>query len=346
MAALAEQALRASVQAFLTRNRQLAYTIILRDDAIDELETELDRLCLTFLTRQLPAAGHLRFVFATIHINRELERIGDYAGSIARQVLGLEAVEARPAPERFMELGEVAGGMVRDAVWSFLQGDAGLARRTMVLEERANLLRDQINADLRAMSEAGQLPAHALASFMTVARRLERATDQAKNLCEDVLYMCTGEFIRHRGGEGCLMVFVDQHNSCLSQMAEAMARRLRLPRFTFASAGITPRPLDSRMAGFMAARGFDLAGQQPKGLGEVPGWERAQVVITLGGLPQAAIPGLQPKAMLFAWPLADPAASAAAPPPDPYETAFLGLESHLRELLGAILQEPVRENTL
>ena len=72
MAGLDERALKASLQAFVERNRQLAYSVILRDQYLDELETELDRLCLEFLVRQQPAAGPLRFVFTTIKINKEL----------------------------------------------------------------------------------------------------------------------------------------------------------------------------------------------------------------------------------------------------------------------------------
>src|SRR6185369_12974081 len=87
MGGLAEQALRDCLSALRNRNRQLAYTVILRDSRIDELEKEVDRLCLEFLVRQQPVAGPLRFAYSTIRINLELERVGDYAESIARQVL-------------------------------------------------------------------------------------------------------------------------------------------------------------------------------------------------------------------------------------------------------------------
>src|SRR5260370_17787985 len=96
MAGLAETALKTCVKALVEGNRQLAYSVILRDQYIDELETELDRLCLEFLVRQQPVAGHLRFVFTTIQINKELERIGDYPESIARQVLSLTRLETPP----------------------------------------------------------------------------------------------------------------------------------------------------------------------------------------------------------------------------------------------------------
>src|SRR2546425_10500922 len=97
MAGLAERSLRSSLQALVERNRQLAYAIILRDQYIDEMEKEIDRLCLEFLVRQQPVALHLRFAYATIKINLELERIGDYAESIARQVLKISALEPPPS---------------------------------------------------------------------------------------------------------------------------------------------------------------------------------------------------------------------------------------------------------
>jgi phosphate transport system protein len=87
MCNLAERALRDGLAALRDKNRTLAYSVILRDQQIDELEKEVDRLCLEFLVRQQPVAGPLRLAYATIRINLELERVGDYAEAIARQVL-------------------------------------------------------------------------------------------------------------------------------------------------------------------------------------------------------------------------------------------------------------------
>ena len=108
MAGLSERALRASLQALVQRDRQLAYGVILRDQYLDEKETELNRLCLEFLVRHQPVAGHLRFIFTTIQINKELERIGDYAESVARQVLAISELEPQPPQALFIELGELS----------------------------------------------------------------------------------------------------------------------------------------------------------------------------------------------------------------------------------------------
>ena len=347
MAALSEQALEASVQALTQRSRQLAYAVILRDQYIDEMETELDRLCLQFIARQQPVAGHLRFVFAAIQINRELERIGDYAESIARQVLVVSALEPQPPYGNFEALRDLALGMLRDAVRSFLERDADLAARTMAAEEKANTLRDSINAQLKDLRRVGQLPGASILPLMTVARRLERATDQTKNLCEEVLYMCTGEFIRHKGAQEFRILFVDLDNSCLSQMAEGLGRALHLPRFVFSSAGIQPSTVDTRVVEFMASKGMDISGQAAKSLAQLPGWEHSQVIVALGAPARDAMPAHVGKAICFTWPIADPGAARGAIEQvrPAFEDACQALQAHLRDLVAAILQEPSLKNT-
>jgi phosphate transport system protein len=345
MAALSQGALKASVRALTERNRQLAYSIILRDQYIDELEVELDRLCLEFLARHQPVAKDLRFIFSTIHINRELERIGDYAESIARQVLAVSSLEPQVPYEKFVELGDLAVHMLHDAVHSFIQQDAGLATRTMIIEERANTLRTSINADLRELSKANQLPAASFTPLLTIARRLERVTDQAKNLCEEVLYMCTGESIKHKGVEAFRILFLDATNGSLSQMAEAISSALHQPRFIFCSAGFTPQPLDGRTVEFMASKGIDISRYASKSLDQLPGWEQYQVIVCLSPQVREAVPHHPGKTIYFTWHVKNP--SATEGPPDgvrsAFEEAYQSLESQIKDLVGAILQEPQPE---
>jgi len=345
MAGLSERALKASVQALIERNRQLAYSVILRDRYIDELETELDRLCLEFLVRHQPVAGDLRFVFATIMINHELERVGDYAESIARQVLVVSKLDFQPPFGKFTELGDLSVHMLRDAVQSFLHGDAELASRTIPIEERANSMRNSISADLKELSEMATFPSAMVGPLMTIARRLERVTDQAKNVCEEVLYMCTGEFAKHKGAEEFRILFVDSHNECLSQMAEGLGKSLRLPKFVFSSAGITPQSVDAGTVEFMAGKGIDISRQTCKSLEQVSQWERYHVIIALGAQARDALPAHSLKTILFTWALQDPSQIEGAPEARraAFELAYQSLGSQIRELVGAILQEPQPE---
>jgi len=316
--------------------------VILRDQYIDELETRIDRLCLEFLVRHQPVGSDLRLVFSTIQINRELERIGDYGESIARQVLALGDLSPLPCAETFVELGKLSVHMLHDAIQSFLERDADLARRTMPIEERANTLRNSINAELAELRRQDQLPAAALTPLQTVARRLERAADQTKNICEEVLYMCTGEFAKHKRADAFRILFFDEDNACLSQMAEGIANALKLPRFVFASAGATPGPVDSQTAEFLSAKGLDVSRLASKSLEQVPDWEEYQVVVALGSRAKAALPARPGKTIRLCWDVPDPrqAGREAGAASQSFQSCYESLESHIRDLAGAILDQP------
>jgi phosphate transport system protein len=347
MGALGERALQASLRAFLERNRQLAYAVILRDQYLDELETEIDRLCLEFIARQQPVATDLRFAFTAIKVNKELERIGDYAESVARQVLQLSTLEAPPPDRRFEELGNLAAHMLHDAVQAFLEQDADLARRTMAIEERANELRNGINAELARLNQAGQLATAALTPLMTIARRFERVTDQTKNICEEVLYLCTGEFIKHPGAEAFRILFVDEGNCCLSQMAEAIGIALDTPRFVFSSAGLAPVPLDPRLVEFLAGKGIDASRQVSKTPEQIPNAEHYQVLIALGDAAQKVFPAPPTKTVCLTWPATDPGTvlgSLEATRPA-FESAYRSLDEHIRDLVAAIRGQPPETTT-
>ncbi|HEY5911536.1 MAG TPA: phosphate signaling complex protein PhoU [Verrucomicrobiae bacterium] len=342
MASLSIGALKSSLQALVEHNRHLAYVVILRDQRIDELETELDRLCLEFLVRHQPAGTQLRFVYTTIQATKEIERIGDYAESIARQALVLSTLQNQPSFARFQELGDIAVQIVSDAARSFLEQDAALARKTMELEERANSLRNTINAEVAAWSDSGQIPPSAAGPLTTIARRLERTADQAKNFCEEVLYLCTGEFIKHKATEGFRVLFIDSANSSLSPMAEAIGNSLKLPRFTFSSAGITPQPRLPELVQFLARKGIDISNQTSKALQDLPRWESPQVVIVLDPKVKEHLPPRPNKTVTFTWKVDDPAEAqgTAETRQKAFEAAYEFLESNIRELTGALLEQP------
>src|SRR2546425_4851137 len=120
MAALDEQALTRAFQAFLKRDRQLAYSVILHDQDVDASETELDQLCMEFIVRHQPAAAHLRFVYSASKIINELERVGDYAESIARQVLLINSLPFELPTDKFSEIANLAIPMLHNAVQAFV----------------------------------------------------------------------------------------------------------------------------------------------------------------------------------------------------------------------------------
>ena len=338
MARLGERALRDSLKALLEGNRPLAYLVILRDQHIDELEKEIDRLCLEFLVRNQPVAGLLRFVYVTMKINRELERIGDYSESIARQSLKLAGVDFQFLHAQLEEIAGLSIPMFHDAVEALLNQNAELARKTSDTEAVVDAVRNRINTELVKAQQEGRIPLEALAPLMTVARRFERVADQAQNICEEAIYATTGEYTKHQGIDTFRILFVDADNGSLSQMAAAIGNAMGQAKFLFTSAGASARPLPEATREFLASKGLPCS-LASKTIAQVPNLEYYQVVVAFDKAASAALDPAMAKGVKLDWNAADPGKVQGTPAEvaAAHEKAFSYLSAHINDLAQAIL---------
>jgi phosphate transport system protein len=338
MGELAAKAIEASVRAFAERDRQLAFAVILRDQYIDEMEKQLDRLCLEFLVRHQPAASLLRFAYSAIKVNLELERVGDYAESIAREALRFTKVDVPVPVENLKQIAGVAVPMLRDAIRAFVGEDPELARRTIETDEAVDLMRDKVTADFTRAYTEGRMPFEALNPLVHATRRLERVSDQARNIGMETLYMCTGEYAKHPGSEAFRILFVDEHNSTLSLMAEAIGTSMQEKGFIFSSAGVDPAPVDTRVAACMKARGIDIARSIPKAVIQVPNLDHYHVIVLLTPEVRSAFPRRPRRAVLLEWGIGSmPGADASDEKlTAACDAAFATIEAEIRDLVSAI----------
>jgi len=340
MSSLAERALRDCIETLRDGDRQRAYAVILRDQYIDEKEKEIDRLCLEFLVRQQPVGVHLRRAFSAIKINLELERVGDYAESVARHLLRLAQLPPpEPIRERIAELADLAIPMLHDAIEAFLAGDPALANKTILVEPAVDELQTKLNSDLVDGLRASTVTPEMLEPLANIGRRFERVADQARNVCMETIYMCTGEFAKHPGAETIRILFVGEHNASRTQMAEAIAQSLGQPRFVFTSAGLDPRPVDPRTIAFMKEKGFDLSRAAPKAIFQVPNLDHYNVIVGVAAEAKQAFPRSPRKMVYIDWSIDDPARVQGSPEQvrSAYEATLEFLSRHVRALVGAVL---------
>jgi phosphate transport system protein len=338
MGGLAENAILASIRAVTTRDRQLAFAVILRDSYVDEIEKQLDRMCLAFLVKHQPAASLLRFVYSAIKINLELERVGDYAESIARQALRLTQVGSPLPFDNLQQIVNLSVPMLHDAIQAFVQQDPELARKTIERDEAVDLLRDQLTKELTQSYREGSLVFEALNPLVMIARRLERVSDQARNISMETLYMCTGEIVKHPGSDVFSVLFVDEHNACRSVIAEAIGTSLAEPGFVFSSAGLDPEPIPPATVEFMAAKGTDISRSVPRALSQVPQIDRHDVIVLLDPSAKRAFPRRPRHTVLLDWAVDDPskAQGSESERRAAFEATYEFIASQLRDLVSAI----------
>src|SRR5437763_13990659 len=84
-----ETALQRSMYALMERDTPTAEQVLRDDNQIDQMEVEIDRLCVDLIALRQPAARDLRFVISVAKITPILERIADHACNIARVAIDL-----------------------------------------------------------------------------------------------------------------------------------------------------------------------------------------------------------------------------------------------------------------
>lgn len=199
LGASVEDNLRLAMQSIEDRNADTAARVIEADEQIDRREVEVEEECLKILALHQPVAGDLRFIITALKINHDLERIGDHAVNIAERAAILsQKAELENLAVDLPRMGKQALDMLRRCLDAFTELDAQEARA--VWEADAQV--DQMNRDtydaLVAAAEKESLDTKVLLSHLTAARQLERVADHATNIAKDVIYLVSGDIVRHR----------------------------------------------------------------------------------------------------------------------------------------------------
>ena len=260
-----EQLVARSVKALLSGDDVDAYEVVLDDLPVNRRVRALDKRCHAFVARHLPSAGPLRFVSSVLRLNIALERIGDYGVSIARQATVLDADLPREAARLIAAMDEQARLMLRQAVRAWAEQNTELALGTKAM---AGTVDSGLHDAYTLLVELGEAedgsPVRELFGLLTVYARLERVSDQAKNICEEAVFAATGET---KPPKRYKVLFVDQTNTSWSQIAERMARKAYPGSGAYSSAGWAPgAALHRDLATLADDLGLDLEGAVPKGV--------------------------------------------------------------------------------
>ena len=196
MASHSEKAVNEAVQSLMQRNHDLALKVKADDDVIDRYELEIDELAIQLLTKA-PLASNLRLVTVAMKISQNLERIGDEATKIAKRARDL--AQEPPVKINFdvNRMAAMSLAMVKDALDAFVQRDSVAARALIPRDKEVDAVNKEIHHALaQHMTENPDTIGRCL-HWIVAAKSLERIADHAKNIAEEVVYLCEAQDIRH-----------------------------------------------------------------------------------------------------------------------------------------------------
>jgi phosphate transport system protein len=154
-------------------------------------------MALDLLAMEQPMAIDLRFILAVIKINADVERVGDSAVNIIELVRDLQAYPCVDLPIDIPRMANLAAGMVRKALQSFIEADAKMAESVLSMDDSVDKINESIYyALLNVMKVQPQHTPQAL-DALVIARSLERVADHATNIAEDVIFWVQGFDVRH-----------------------------------------------------------------------------------------------------------------------------------------------------
>ena len=168
------------------------------EHVINQLQIEIDEACVNVLAKQAPVARDLRLVIAITRINTDLERMGDQSVNIARAACELYASWPDAVlPSHLGAMVDEVRGMVRSALDAFARRDVELSEQVLRLDDKVDAQRDQMFRDMKERMKLGPEHVEVGLAFIMIAKNLERLADHATNIAEEVIYLATGNDVRH-----------------------------------------------------------------------------------------------------------------------------------------------------
>ena len=193
MGAMCEEAITLVTKALMIGDEKIAHKVSSTDSGIDQMERDIESLCLKLLLQQQPVAGDLRQISAALKMITDMERIGDHGTDISELTV---LMGKKPYPDEIRmieEMSKEAMVMLMEAVDAFAQADAKKAGAVIEMDDIVDELFLKIKGAVALSVKTSETDAEQELDLLMTAKYFERIGDHATNIAEWVLFGITGE---------------------------------------------------------------------------------------------------------------------------------------------------------
>jgi phosphate transport system protein len=193
MGTLVEESIRAAIASLVDHDAEAALAVIVGDARINEAQRAASSQIARTIATQQPVARDLRFLLSLDHVTYELERIGDHAASVAKQVRKLAP---EPPLKEYVDLprmGELSAELVHGILRALVDIDVDQARAVAAGDDEIDALYHKTFADVIELMRQDPDNVERGARIMLAAHYVERIGDRVTNIAEDVVFLASGE---------------------------------------------------------------------------------------------------------------------------------------------------------
>jgi len=193
-----EQTVIDALDALRKNDAEAGTAVHQNDPVIDREEVEIEQECIRLLALYQPAAIDLRTLCTVIKVNSDLERIADLAANMGRGVKHIVAGKvALKDYEEFEHLARAMVDMLGRTIRMLSSPDTNAARTVIESDDSVDdgyksLVRSVLEHEDRRVGGAG-----AAMTVLNLAKAMERIGDLCTNIAEDIIFLRTGDIVRH-----------------------------------------------------------------------------------------------------------------------------------------------------
>ena len=170
--------------------------IKLVENELDREEIDLEEQCIQFIALQHPVAKDLRTIIALMMISDELERIGEISIHIIDSMIEISPLllESLEFESMFM----LAGEMVTKSIDAFVLQDRDLADQVCAHDDEVDAMHRAAFKKVTALMKIADADVIRLTNALSISRNIERMADHASKIAQEVIYLVTGELVKHK----------------------------------------------------------------------------------------------------------------------------------------------------
>ncbi|MCT4606432.1 MAG: phosphate signaling complex protein PhoU [Marinisporobacter sp.] len=191
---MAEEATLSAIKSLKDQDVVLAQKVIEADVTTNKLEEEIEDKCIKLIATQQPMAIDLREICSILRLIADLERIADHAVDIAEITIKMADQKYMKSLIDIPRMADLATDMVKKSLDAFVKKDVQLAKETWALDETVDEIYNQIYRELLTYMMEDPKKISQSTNFLFICSHIERIADYAKNVCEKVVYIQTGDY--------------------------------------------------------------------------------------------------------------------------------------------------------
>lgn len=182
-----------AIMAFSAIDYVLAEKIIENDRKINKQQEAVDSCTLRLLALRQPMARDLRHILTAAKMASNLERIADYACTVAKRTLELDEQDLALPMESIASMGRIGMEMLSQIGNAYVAIDAEEAIAVWRKDSEVDKVYSQVMQTLsQYMSQHSECVEPCIA-LLSAARAMERIGDLITNLAEEVYFLATSK---------------------------------------------------------------------------------------------------------------------------------------------------------